>query len=133
MNPDERRVQFRVGVLVLATAIIAALLVMLFADMPAQFQGSYPLTVQLPHAGGLREGAAVRRRGVLIGRVREVRLADGGGVDVLVDIDAGVEIPRGEVPRLRVPMLGEAELDFVAPAEGPPAEAGHDELPPGAA
>ena len=116
MNPDERRVQFRVGVLVLATAIIAVLLVMLFADVPSLLRAGYQLTIQLPHAGGLREGAAVRRRGVLIGRVSEVRLAESGGVEIVVEIDAGVEIPRDEVPRLRVPMLGEAELDFVAPS-----------------
>lgn len=113
MNIDERRVQFRVGVLVLASALIAGVLVMLFADMPSMLRSTYPLTIELPHAGGLRPGAPVRRRGVLVGRVSEVRLAESHGVDVVVEIDREVRIGRDEVPRVRVTLLGEAELDFV--------------------
>ena len=39
---SERVIQFRVGVMVLATAIIAGILIVLFGDLPSLVQSTYP-------------------------------------------------------------------------------------------
>ena len=47
---SERVIQFRVGVMVLATAIIAGILIVLFGDLPSLVQSTYPpgVTPQSP-------------------------------------------------------------------------------------
>ncbi|RZQ63230.1 MCE family protein [Amycolatopsis suaedae] len=48
----------------------------------------YVVTVRLADSGGIFTGAEVTYRGVTVGRVSELRLAD-AGVDVLLDVDSG--------------------------------------------
>ena len=110
---DERVVQFRVGVLVLATFIITVLLVILFGDFESYTNRTYPVTIHLEHARGLQEGATVRKSGLPIGRVTAIDFADDGGVDVDVEINSDVIISRNELPQLRTSLFGDSELEFV--------------------
>lgn len=57
---------------------------------------TYPVVVKLPEAGGLYEHASVNYRGVPVGKVSEVRLAD-QGVDVVVELRDEVSIPADVV------------------------------------
>ncbi len=106
--------QFRVGVLVLATAIIGVVLVILFRDRPAFLRGSYPVTVELPTARGVAEGTPVRRRGVLIGSVTKVELTD-DYVRVLLSIDSAYKLSSEETATYTTSLLGDAEIEFVRP------------------
>ena len=97
---DERVVKFRVGVMVISTAIIAGILVLLFSDVSSMVSGSYTIHIHFDDAPGVTEGTPVRKSGILIGRVRRVDFAPQGGVNVTVEINNGVELFRNEVPQV---------------------------------
>jgi len=103
---NDRVMQFRVGVVVLATAIIAGILVVLFGDLPSLVQATYPLKLSFADARGIATGTPVRKNGILVGRVARVELDERGGVSVLADIDSYVPIYRDEQPRIASTLLG---------------------------
>src|SRR3972149_2325090 len=73
---DERIMQFRVGVMVLATLIITGILVAMFGEMPKIIYGEYKLEITFDQAPGVTDGTPVRKSGILIGRVTKVRFSD---------------------------------------------------------
>jgi phospholipid/cholesterol/gamma-HCH transport system substrate-binding protein len=109
----DRVMQFRVGVMVLATAIIAGILVVLFGDLPSLVQATYPLKMSFTDARGVAGGTPVRKNGILVGRVTSVMLDERGGVSVVADIDSYVPIYRDEVARISSTILGDAEIQLV--------------------
>ena len=66
---NDRVMQFRVGVVVLATAIITGILIVLFGDLPSLVQATYPLKMSFTDARGVADGTPVRKNGILVGRV----------------------------------------------------------------
>ena len=117
---NDRVMQFRVGVVVLATAIIAGILIVLFGDLPSLVQATYPLKMSFTDARGVSEGTPVRKNGILVGRVASVGLDERGGVDVVADIDAYVPVYRDEQPRIATTLLGDAEIQLVPGSIRPP-------------
>ncbi|MFM7033662.1 MAG: MlaD family protein [Planctomycetia bacterium] len=111
---NDRVMQFRVGVMVLATAIIAGILIVLFGDLPSLVQATYPLKMGFSDARGVSDGTPVRKNGILVGRVSRVQLDERGGVSVVADIDSYVPIYRDEQPRIATTLLGDAEIQLVA-------------------
>jgi len=83
---DERVMQFRVGVVFLATFLITAILLGMFGKLPTMMGRNYTLQVRFDYAGGVTKGTPVRKSGVLIGKVSNVRLTDHDS-KVLVSID----------------------------------------------
>ena len=110
---NDRVMQFRVGVMVLATAIIAGILVVLFGDLPSLVQRTYPLRMNFTDARGVAPGTPVRKNGILVGRVTNVALDEKGGVNVIADIDASVPIYKDEEARISGSLLGDAEISLV--------------------
>ncbi|MFM8953974.1 MAG: MlaD family protein [Planctomycetaceae bacterium] len=117
---NDRVMQFRVGVVVLATAIIAGILVVLFGDLPSLVQATYPLKMSFADARGIANGTPVRKNGILVGRVASVMLDERGGVSVVADIDSYVPIYRDEQPRIATTLLGDAEIQLVPGRVVPP-------------
>ena len=117
---NERVMQFRVGVVVLATAIIAGILIVLFGDLPSLVQATYPLKMSFTDARGIADGTPVRKNGILVGRVKSVMLDERGGVSVVADIDSYVPIYRDEQPRIATTLLGDAEIQLVPGVMRPP-------------
>lgn len=116
---DERVMQFRVGVMVLATLIIAAILVVLFGEAPNLMQGSYTIYIDFIEAPGVTKDTPVRKSGVLIGRVTNVQLKDQGGVRITARINSGIKIFSNEVCRISSQLLGDTYLEFYyAPHRG---------------
>lgn len=113
-----RIVEFRVGVLVLVSLVLAGILTLLFGDMPRILRPTYTIFVEFPDARGVQQGSPVRKSGVLIGRVTDIDFAEQGGVRLTLEIDAGVTLRHNEVCQIRTSLLGDAELHFV-PAETP--------------
>lgn len=68
--------QFRVGVTVLATIIITALLVAWFGKVPHLMEGSYTIYITFPEAPGVSSGTPIRKNGIRIGRVTDVQFRD---------------------------------------------------------
>ena len=117
---NDRVMQFRVGVVVLATAIIAGILVVLFGDLPSLVQATYPVKLSFADARGIATGTPVRKNGILVGRVARVELDERGGVSVLADIDSYVPIYKDEQPRIASTLLGDAEIQLVPGTIRPP-------------
>ncbi len=116
---DERIVAFRVGVMVLATLLLAAILTLLFGDVPSLMQGTYIIHIKFPDAAGVGESTPVRKSGILIGRVTDVDFADDGQVVVSAAIDGNRRLQHNEVCFVRTTLLGDAMLQF-QPAEEQP-------------
>lgn len=123
---NERVVQFRVGVMVLATVFITAILVVLFDGFPNLVEGPYTIYVDFPEAPDIAVGTPVRKSGILIGRVSKVQFAEDldpklEGVVVTMQIDANRQIRRNEVPKISKELLGDSYIQLV-PARGPRAK-----------
>ena len=110
---SDRVMQFRVGVVVLATAIIAGILIVLFGDLPSLVQATYPVRMSFVDARGIAPGTPVRKNGILVGRVSSVMLDERGGVRVTADVDSYVPVYRDEQPRIATTLLGDAEIQLV--------------------
>lgn len=117
---NDRVMQFRVGVMVLATAIIAGILIVLFGDLPSLVQATYPLKMDFADARGVSQGTPVRKNGILVGRVATVTLNERGGVTVVADVDSYVPIYKDEQPRIAGTLLGDAEISLVPGRIVPP-------------
>lgn len=120
---DERVMQFRVGVMILATLIITAILVVLFGETPVLIHRTYTLNIVFPQAPGVTKDTPVRKSGVLIGRVTGVDLLDQGGVRVTAKINSGVRLFQNETCRINSQLLGDAVLEFYYTASAPPGQA----------
>jgi phospholipid/cholesterol/gamma-HCH transport system substrate-binding protein len=130
---NDRIMQFRVGVVVLATAIIAGILIVLFGDLPSLVQSTYPLRMSFSDARGIATGTPVRKNGILVGRVASVELDARGGVSVVADVDSHVPIYVDEQPRIASTLLGDSEIQLVPGTIRPPRQRlGADEVLTGA-
>jgi phospholipid/cholesterol/gamma-HCH transport system substrate-binding protein len=111
---DEKVLQFRVGVLVVATVIIAVILVMIFEELPRGLGGRRTVYIYFPSAPGVAVNTPVRKSGILIGRVSDVRLEDSGGVLITARLDVDRVVRKSEICRIRTGnFLGDAMLEFV--------------------
>ncbi|MCE9608373.1 MAG: MlaD family protein [Planctomycetia bacterium] len=119
---DERTVQFRVGVMVLATLIILAILLLLFGDLPSLVKGTYTVRFAFPQAPGVSVDTPVRVNGILIGRVREVELDDKVGVMVTAKIEEKYHLYKTQMGRIGGSLLGDAVIEIIADPEPKPRE-----------
>lgn len=110
---DERIVKFRVGVMVLATLLITATLVLLFADPSTLLRGTYVVNIRFEDAPGVGESTPIRNRGIHIGRVTKVDFDENGDVLVTAAIDSNRVLRHDEVPRIRTSLLGDSMIQFV--------------------
>jgi phospholipid/cholesterol/gamma-HCH transport system substrate-binding protein len=120
---DDRVLRLRVGVVVLAAALITAFLVARFGDLPLPGGGTYTIYVRFPRAPGVTQGSPVRMSGVQIGRVISLDLMQPTGVRVKTEIDRGRTILDSDAVWITsASVLGDSVVEFV-PA---------DRIPPGA-
>ena len=112
---DERVLQFRVGVMVFATGLITAILILLLGDRPAILQGTYPLEIDFADAPSVTKDTPIRKSGILVGRVKSVELLREGGVRVTAAIHDDVSLAANEVCQVKSSLLGDAELRFMLP------------------
>jgi phospholipid/cholesterol/gamma-HCH transport system substrate-binding protein len=112
---DERVVQFRVGVMVLATLLIAVILVLLFGEGPAVFTPRKTIYVIFPDATGVGKDTPIKKSGILIGRVQKVELLPEGGARVTAGIDSDKMkmIRKNELCVIKSTLLGDSVLHFV--------------------
>jgi phospholipid/cholesterol/gamma-HCH transport system substrate-binding protein len=119
---NDRVMQFRVGVVVVATLLITAILILVSnRRLPIVSPGRYTIYVKLPQAPGVSTNTPVRKNGLTVGRVEDVQFTDDGNVRLTLGIDEGVKIRRGDQLRVRASLLGDAVLDFVPGGRVPPA------------
>lgn len=127
--------QASLGKLILGAAILGGVFVLCLALLLSWIlqapmgQDRAEVTVTMPRTGGLFEGSAATYRGVRVGEVIHIGLADEEGIDVTVRLNPGAEVPvdsRAKVSSLSP--VGEQYLDFRPRSEGGPYLADGDEL-----
>ncbi len=123
---NERVMQFRVGLVVLATVLIGAILVLTFMGTTPLFRSKYTIYVKFSEAPGVTRDTPVRKSGIRIGQVRNVQFGDNDeGVIVTAEIDKDRRIYRDEECHVTSSLLlGDTSLEFVRLPETP-----HDHTP----
>ena len=112
---NERVMQFRVGLVVLATVLIGAILVLSFMGSAPLFPGKYTIYIKFNEAPGVTRDTPVLKSGIRIGQVHNVQFGDNDeGVIVTADIDHDRRVYQDEdclaVSSL---LLGDTSLEFV--------------------
>ena len=112
---DERIVQFRVGVMVLATMIIAGMLVILFKDFSGIAGQTYTVNMRFQEAPGIAEETPVRKSGMLIGRVKSVTFDDATGDVLITATIMPNRVKKHDTPFITASLLGDAAIEFMGP------------------
>jgi ABC-type transporter Mla subunit MlaD len=119
---NERRMQFRVGLVVFATMIVGVVLVGL--NGPKSFdwlRSKYQVGIAVPEAPGVDTNTPVRKNGILIGRVKSIEDQD-GGVLLKAEIDTNRPLYADFEPHIRTSVLGDATIDFLSRQPAPGAQ-----------
>lgn len=116
---DEQGYRFGVGVLVVASLVIAVMLILFFGAAPNFFVERYNVTIRFDAAPGVATDTPVRKSGVQIGRVKSLQLLDDDGVDLTLELDSQYKIYARELPRIGTGSIitGDAVVEFVPPTQ----------------
>lgn len=116
---DEQGYRFGVGVLVVASLVIAVILILFFGAAPNFFVQRYTVTIRFQAAPGVASDTPVRKNGVQIGRVKSVQLLDEEGVDLTLELDGKYKVRARELPQIGKGSLitGDAVVEFVPPTQ----------------
>ncbi|MBN2580594.1 MAG: MCE family protein [Pirellulales bacterium] len=119
---NERSMQIWVGLMMFVTLIALCVLAWMFGTLPTWIGGGeYTIYVTFEQAPGVSVGTPVRKSGILIGRVTDVRFApDGSSIVVTAEIKNKWRIFRNEVCRVQTSLLGDAVLEFLRSTSGEP-------------
>ena len=112
---NERVMQFRVGVVILTTFLITAILVVSFVGTTPLFKGKYTIYIKFSEAPGVTSDTPIRKAGIRIGQVRNVQFGENDeGVIVTAEIDRDRHIYKDEECRaMSSLLLGDSSLEFV--------------------
>ena len=94
MSPYRRNIL--VGVVVIGALVLLGWMILKFGDRPAKFFAtpSQPITFITDRADGLGEGSNITYRGVIVGRVKDVKRSDDGKqVVVNAEVDTTPPLP----------------------------------------
>ncbi len=116
---DEQGYRFGVGVLVVASLVIAVMLILFFGAAPNFFVERYNVTIRFEAAPGVATDTPVRKSGVQIGRVKSLQLLDEDGVDLTLELDSKYKVFARELPRIGTGSIitGDAVVEFVPPTQ----------------
>ncbi len=117
---EENRLQFGVGVLVIAAIGIGIILTFLFGAVPRVLTGEFKLLVAFPNAEGITTNSPVMLRGIEIGRVVDKQLEQ-DHVLLTLGIDSTYQnnLSYEYLPRIKAGSMitGESKLEFVKGTE----------------
>jgi phospholipid/cholesterol/gamma-HCH transport system substrate-binding protein len=123
----EQSIRFRLGIFVLAALLILGVMITLFGGLPTIFRVTNPFVIVFPNANGIAVGTPVKKSGVKIGEVRDVKLDDvKGKVNVDIDVDKQYTLRKSDRATLVTALLGgDSFIAFVPPED----EKNTDETP----
>jgi len=89
------RIRVQLAIFAVLALIAASVMVFGYIKVPNLLFGigHYRVTLRLPEAAGLYKSGNVTFRGVEVGRVQDVHLTDAGGVDAVLSLKSGIDIP----------------------------------------
>ncbi len=109
---DDRKKQFRVGVVVFASMLVTSILIVMTSDFSGSlFREQYQIQVLVSQAPGVAPDTPVRRRGILIGRVATVEDMDDGAL-ITINVNAEKHVKTNEVARVQTSLIGDAVIEF---------------------
>ncbi|MBX3422935.1 MAG: MCE family protein [Pirellulaceae bacterium] len=113
---NDQGYKFGVGVLVVASMVIAVILILFFGAAPNIFSSHYDVTIRFDSAPGVTTDTPVRKSGVPVGRVKRIQLLE-DGVNLTLELDGNYKIRAGEQPRIAKGSLitGDAVVEFIPP------------------
>ncbi|GAB5403675.1 MAG: hypothetical protein Aurels2KO_19060 [Aureliella sp.] len=121
---DEQGYRFGVGVLVVASMVVAVILILFFGAAPNLLKEQYVVTIRFSSAPGVATDTPVRKSGVRIGRVKAIKLLrDAGlgdsGVDLTLELDSQYKVYAGEQPQIGIGSLitNDAVVEFRPPSD----------------
>ena len=118
----QRRTIVTLTIFSVISAVMAGIVGLYYAKLPAVYLGigRYTVIVQLDRAGELYRAGNVTYRGVEVGKVSKVQLAD-SGVEAVLSLKSGVDIPADLTAYVHsASAIGEQYLDLVPrSAKGP--------------
>ena len=89
-----RRILIQVAVFAVIALVAGTIMAFGYVKLPAMFGvGRYTVTMELPRAGGLYPSGNVTYRGTTVGKVESVRLGEHGGVQAVLSLKSGTDIP----------------------------------------
>ncbi len=112
---NERQLQFRVGLFVLAAMGVCAALILQFSDLKNMWRPTYPLAIHFEEIPGLQLGSPVKQNGITIGAVDEIVLdEEAGGVLVIVNIFENHRLRSDARPHVSRSLFGDSKIEFSA-------------------
>jgi len=128
MSSSNRKTEATVGLFIFIGLALLGALILQFGRFEDRFGNKYPLTVVFDDAAGLIKGSEVRMGGARIGKVAETPvLTDEVKVQVELDVDERIRIPRGSSFKIASATLLGDKLIVITPPEKPAEEV----IPPG--
>ncbi|QDT36670.1 MlaD family protein [Stratiformator vulcanicus] len=110
---SERQLQFRVGIFTVFAIVAASAMVIAFGKVDSLFDESYQIAVHFEKAPGIFPGTPVRKNGISIGKVVDIRFDDEhGGVIIVADIQQHVKLRTDAKPLLQRTLIGDASINF---------------------
>lgn len=110
---SDRKLQFRVGLFVLAAMVVMVVMVFQFGEVRTLLAKRYDVVTHFEAAPGVLVGSPVRMNGIPIGAVKDVRLDnERGGVLVILAIDEKYQLRADSVPMLQQSLLGDSIVEF---------------------
>jgi len=110
---NERQLQFRVGLFVIAALSVVCVLVFQFGEVRDALQKRYNVLARFESAPGVLVGSPVRINGVQIGQVGNIHLdQQGSGVLLTLSIEQKYSLRSDAVPALQQSLLGDAVVEI---------------------
>ncbi|MCK0176757.1 MCE family protein [Mycolicibacterium sp. F2034L] len=113
-----RLTRIQLAIFAVVTVLTVAAISLFYLRLPAAVGiGTYQITAKFEAGGGLYENANVTYRGVTVGRVQSVGLAD-NGVVARMQLNSGTPVPDNVTATVKsVSAIGEQYVDLVPPEQ----------------
>src|SRR3954453_11839589 len=116
---NERVMQFRIGIFVIVAGLVLAMMLIWFGESPSLFREHSYVTVRYNEAPGVAEGIPIRKSGIRVGEVADIRFEDRpgqpDGVLVTLSIDRKYKdkIKTRPIPRIARGLIGDVNIELV--------------------
>ncbi len=113
---NERDMQFRIGLFVIAAGLVLTMLIVWFGESPSLFRDYAFVKVRYAEAPGVAEGITVRKSGIRIGEVLSIdfdeRPNQPDGVVVILSLERKYKIRKDSVAKITRSLIGDVSIDM---------------------
>ncbi len=114
---NERDMQFRIGLFVIAAGLVLTMLIVWFGESPSLFRDHAFVKIRYSEAPGVAEGITVRKSGIRIGEVLSINFDDRPnvpeGVIVVLSLERKYKVKKDSVARISRSLIGDVGIDLL--------------------